>query len=141
MFSVDGGHTAVIVESDMRLAAACLCEGGIIIADDVFNEQWPEVCVGTLKYLEDADVVPFGIGFNKTLFAQRAYAAGYRDALAAHFRDRYLSAAFTGKQFAGHEVVVVIPVPRTPAHLARRSALARRLYQRIVHVSPATNPV
>jgi hypothetical protein len=137
MFSVDGGHTAEIVESDMRLAAECLCEGGIVIADDVFNEQWPDVCVGTLKYLENPEVVPFAIGFNKTLFTQREYAAGYRDALAAHFQDRYLSAAFPGKRFAGHEVVVIIPVPRTPAHLARRSPLARGLYQRIVKSNSA----
>jgi hypothetical protein len=137
MFSVDGGHSAEIVESDMRLAAESLCEGGIIIADDVFNEQWPEVCVGTLHYLEEADVVPFAIGFNKTLFTQRSHAAGYRDALAAHFRERFLTAAFPAKSFAGHEVLVVIPVPRTPAHLARRSAIARRAYHRVVGLAHA----
>ena len=50
-FSVDGGHTDEIVFSDMKLAEATLADGGIVIADDVFNEQWPGVAVGTLRYL------------------------------------------------------------------------------------------
>lgn len=136
MFSVDGGHTAGIVESDMRLAAECLCDGGIIVADDVFNEQWPDVCVGTLNYLADTDVVPFGIGFNKTLFAHRDHAPAYAEALADHFADRYLTAAFPHRTFAGHDVVIVIPVPRTPAHIARRSALARKVYHRVLALAP-----
>src|SRR5207248_4119700 len=37
-FSVDGGHTDEIVYSDMKLAEATLADGGIVIADDVFNE-------------------------------------------------------------------------------------------------------
>ncbi len=74
-FSVDGGHTEEIVYSDMRLAEETLADGGIVIADDVFNQQWPGVAVGTLKYLADgAKLVPFAIGFNKTLFTQPEYA-------------------------------------------------------------------
>ena len=70
-FSVDGGHTAEIVYSDMRLAEETLAEGGIVIADDIFNQQWPGVAVGTLKYLDDgAKLAPFAIGFNKVYFTQ-----------------------------------------------------------------------
>ena len=67
-FSVDGGHTEEIVFSDMKLAEATLADGGVVIADDVFNEQWPGVAVGTLRYLEDgAKLAPFVIGFNKVV--------------------------------------------------------------------------
>lgn len=37
LFSVDGGHTEAIDFSDMRLAEQTLTDGGIVIADDVFN--------------------------------------------------------------------------------------------------------
>ena len=73
-FSVDGGHTEEIVFSDMELAEATLADGGVVIADDVFNEQWPGVSVGTLRYLEDgAKLAPFLIGFNKVYFTQPEY--------------------------------------------------------------------
>src|SRR5262249_53414646 len=71
LFSVDGGHTEEIVFSDMNLAEACLTRGGVVIADDVFNERWPGVSVGTLRYLkEGAGLAPFAIGFNKVFFTQ-----------------------------------------------------------------------
>jgi hypothetical protein len=132
LFSVDGGHTADIVRSDMTLAEKVICPGGIVIADDVFNQQWPDVCVGTLDYLRgDGGLVPFGIGYNKTLFAHPDYAARYRSALVAGFEHSRLTAAFPEKSFEGHEVVILVAVPRTPAHLARTSPLARKVYQKL----------
>jgi hypothetical protein len=83
LFSVDGGHTAEIVEHDMATAAASLAAGGIVIADDVFHERWPGVYEGTLRFLDKNDeLVPFAIGFNKTLFTTRADSAGYREIVA-----------------------------------------------------------
>jgi hypothetical protein len=79
LFSVDGGHTADIVAHDMETAADSITAGGIVIADDVFNARWPEVCEGTLRFLDkNYELVPFAIGFNKTLFTSRAQAAEYR---------------------------------------------------------------
>ena len=91
----------------------------------MFNQQWPDICVGHAGYLRGGGkLVPFGIGYNKTLFTQPEYAARYRDALAAGFESSRLTAAFPEKSFAGHEVVILVAVPRTPAHLARTSPLA-----------------
>ena len=133
MFSVDGGHTAEIVQSDMKLAADCICPGGIVIADDVFNQQWPDVCVGTIDYLRGgAALVPFGIGYNKTLFTQPEYAARYRAALATGFEKSRLTAAFPEKSFAGYEVVILVAVPKTPAHLARSSPTVRKVYRKLL---------
>ncbi|MCP9270847.1 class I SAM-dependent methyltransferase [Mycolicibacterium arenosum] len=128
MFSVDGGHTSRIVESDMRLAARSLCDGGVVIADDVFNPQWPDVCVGTLKFMEDADLVPFGIGFNKALFTHTRYAEMYRQALRSRF-DGYRFATLD-KCFAGHDVVSLVKVP--PRHMPRRSDALRRCYHAVL---------
>ena len=85
LFSIDGGHTEEIVHSDMRLAENTLADGGVAIADDVFNQQWPGVAVGTLHYLEHGGgLVPFYIGFNKVLFAR----ARPRPAVSASHRQR-----------------------------------------------------
>ncbi|MBJ7339068.1 class I SAM-dependent methyltransferase [Mycolicibacterium sp.] len=127
-FSVDGGHTEEIVYSDMRLAEATLADGGIVIADDVFNQQWPGVAVGTLKYLEDgAKLVPFGIGFNKTLFTQPEYAEYYRTELESAFAGS-LRIQSDSTVFAGHPVVYLAPV--TPVDVLRRSETARSIYHR-----------
>lgn len=132
LFSVDGGHTEEIVMSDMRLAESVLAQGGVVIADDVFNQQWPGVAVGTVHYLEDGGaLVPFYIGFNKVLFAHRSHAPIYRQALDEHYSGRVMTAVFESV-FAGHPVGVLVRVPKRPADIARRSETARAIYHRLV---------
>jgi hypothetical protein len=112
LFSVDGGHTESIVFSDMKLADATLASGGVVIADDIFNEQWPEVLIGTLRYLDQGGrLAPFAIGFNKVFFSSREYAEFYRNTVTLHFKDLLL---VTGKtvNLANHEVLVISRTPR-----------------------------
>ena len=53
-----------------------------MIADDVFNQQWSGVAVGTIHYLEQGGaLVSFYIGFNKVLFAHRDHADRRRRAI------------------------------------------------------------
>jgi hypothetical protein len=70
IFSIDGGHTAAITHSDLRLAAQSIRPDGLIILDDFFNESWPGVAEGTCRYFADPVVplLPVGIGGNKCLF-------------------------------------------------------------------------
>lgn len=125
-FSVDGGHTEEIVFSDMKLAEATLADGGIVIADDVFNEHWPGVAVGTLRYLEDgAKLAPFLIGFNKVFFAQPDYCEFYRTEVEFALAGK-LRLATGMSMFAGHEVGLV--VPQGAVDIVRRSETARSLY-------------
>jgi hypothetical protein len=78
LFSIDGGHTAEITAHDLATAEGALAEGGIIILDDCFNEEWPGVSDGVHRHFsEPRSIVPFGIGANKTFFCQRAFAARY----------------------------------------------------------------
>jgi hypothetical protein len=131
LFSVDGGHTEEIVLSDMRLAEETLAEGGVVIADDVFNQQWPGVAVGTVHYLEQGGaLVPFYIGYNKVLFAHRSYAERYRRDIDDAYRGRTLTAVFASV-FGGHDVGVLVPVPKRPADIARRSETVRAVYHRL----------
>jgi hypothetical protein len=127
-FSVDGGHTEEIVLSDMRLADATLADGGIVIADDVFNQHWPGVAVGTLRYLEGgAKLAPFLIGFNKVFFAQPDYCEFYRTEVEAALAGK-LRLATGMSTYAGHEVGLV--APQGAADIFRRSQTARALYHR-----------
>lgn len=70
MFSVDGGHTAELTANDLSLAAQVLAPGGIVILDDYFNEMWPGVAEGTMRFLADNPgvLIPFGVGSNKVCF-------------------------------------------------------------------------
>jgi hypothetical protein len=63
LFSVDGGHELVHIESDAELAAASLSAEGVIAFDDFMNAQYPDLSRGIIRFLEDnADrVVPFAI--------------------------------------------------------------------------------
>lgn len=128
LFSVDGGHTEEIVASDMRLAEQVLVDGGIVIADDVFNQYWPGVATGTLRYLDDgAKLAPFLIGFNKVFFAQPDYCDGYRAEIKSAFARR-LRLKLASSVFAGHSVAVL--VPQTAVDILRRSQTARSVYHR-----------
>jgi hypothetical protein len=132
LFSVDGGHSEETVMNDMRLAEKVTVDGGVVIADDVFNEEWPSVSVATYKYLADGGALqPFAIGFNKVFFTTSdAFASKYMEALRGTLgrRDRFY---FKTAQFADHDVVIVVPGASTLRALVKQSTLATRLYRRL----------
>jgi hypothetical protein len=110
----------------MKLAEATLASGGIVIADDVFNEYWPGVATGTLRYLNDgAKLVPFLIGFNKVFFTHAEFSEFYRGEVSSALADKLLLATGTS-EFAGHEVSLV--APQGAKDILRKSQLARTLY-------------
>jgi hypothetical protein len=52
------------------LAESVLCDGGIVLVDDYFDEKWPGVSEGTLKHLllNKSKLIPFAIFDDKILF-------------------------------------------------------------------------
>lgn len=111
LFSVDGGHTAEVTESDLRLAEATLAPGGLVILDDFFNEAWPAVSEGACRHLfgNASKLLPVAIGGNKFIFTNdAACAAQYREALAT--LPGYACKAAT---VFGAPVVVVQPERRS----------------------------
>jgi Methyltransferase domain len=124
LFSIDGGHTEEIVFADLNLAEAALADGGVVIADDVFNQMWPGVVVGTLRYLRSGDgLAPFAIGFNKVFLAQPAYVELYRHALETKYQNT-MRISVESSVFAGHQVASLFRTPRTPRRLLRKNATA-----------------
>ena len=97
--SVDGGHTAEITAHDLATAEAAIAEGGVIVVDDVFNEQWPGVGDGVRRYFERRpNLVPFAIGANKTYFCRPSHRDIYHDAAAA------AASTVTATEFLGQPV-------------------------------------
>lgn len=97
--SVDGGHTAEIAAHDLATVEAALAEGGIVIVDDVFNEQWPGVGDGVRRWYERRpNLVPFAIGANKTYFCRPSHRDVYRQAAVA------AASSATSPEFLGETV-------------------------------------
>ena len=128
-FSVDGGHTAEATLADLGNAEVALAEGGVLIVDDIFNEQWPGVMDGVMAHFERGSaLIPFAIGFNKTYFTNSAeHAARYRDALRHAFSAR-LRIYRNTTRFHGCDVEVMMRSTLTPRNVLRRFPQARRVY-------------
>lgn len=102
LVSVDGGHTPGLAAHDLATAETALADGGIIVVDDVFNEQWPGVCDGVHRYFaERPNLVPFAIGHNKTYFCRPSYRDAYREAAVA------VASSATTPDFLGEQVAVL----------------------------------
>ena len=119
--SVDGGHTAEITAHDLATAEAAIAEGGVIVVDDVFNEQWPGVGDGVRHYFERRpNLVPFAIGANKTYFCRPSHRDIYRDAAAT------AASTVTATEFLGQPVgFLQFLRPRLKDRVAESSAWRR----------------
>ena len=66
---------------------------GIIVVDDAFRSEWPEVSMGLFAHLTDCDdFVLFAVGFNKAYLCRRAYADLYQSAL---IQNEFISMYFS----------------------------------------------
>jgi hypothetical protein len=120
--SIDGGHTAEITAHDLAVADAALAEGGIIVLDDAFNEQWPGVADGVHRHFaHQSTLVPFAIGANKTYFCRPSHRDTYREAAAAAASDT------TTTEFLGEPVSVLLFAPRRLKDRVASSVAWRRL--------------
>jgi hypothetical protein len=92
LFSIDGGHTAECTLNDLGLADATLAERGIVILDDVFNEFWPEVAVGTMSFLgrSDSRLQPFAISPGKVYLCRPGQQSFLYLAIKNQFSRRYI---------------------------------------------------
>ncbi len=89
--SVDGGHTEECTLNDLRLAEACLVSGGIVVLDDYFNQNWPDVSVGAARHFFSpaAKTKPFLVTPNKVFFAEERYHGVYHNAVRARFASNF----------------------------------------------------
>lgn len=83
-FSIDGGHMLHHVLADSALARDVLADHGIIVFDDTFNPQWPEVTVGVADFLrtQGDSFAAFCMTKYKTYVCRREYHAFYEKVVA-----------------------------------------------------------
>ena len=99
LFSVDGGHTAELAFNDLAIAAAVTADDGVVILDDFYNEAWPEVAFGALRFFFEQPnaLYPFCVVGNKVLLARNPELA---DRLAAYLISRP-AGSFPGVYYVG----------------------------------------
>lgn len=68
LLSIDGGHTANHTLNDLETCNKLVTETGLVILDDILNQDWVGVVTGAVQYFSSSiakRVVPFAIGYNK----------------------------------------------------------------------------
>lgn len=68
LISIDGGHTATHTINDLQVGQELLAPQGMLILDDILNQDWLGVVSGATAFFSSPLVrrlVPFAIGFNK----------------------------------------------------------------------------
>lgn len=56
---IDGKHTESAVYKDLEFANSNMAEGGIIVIDDIFHENYIGVTSGVFKFIHNSELVPF----------------------------------------------------------------------------------
>ena len=125
LVSVDGDHRRDAVLRDLALAASSLNEGGVIIADDLFNPWYPTVTEAVYEFFwrQPGDMEPLAFiaangpvetGAAKLLMARSAFAARYKAGLKLLNQDDLKHCdAFAGFADVPHFYFAAQPSKRT----------------------------
>lgn len=82
IFHVDGGHNPDEALLDLRLAAKCTVDSGVIILDDPFRMEWPGVTEALIRFLdEQPEYQAIMTGFNKVVLTRDKWSGIYLAAL------------------------------------------------------------
>lgn len=125
LFSIDGGHTATITANDLAIADGGLAPDGVVVLDDYFNTEFPEVSQGMCQHrlVDGGQLVPFAIGDNKLMLARPGRGEAYRAVLAEAVPPRF----FVRHTEMFGQAVTVFRTPRRLVHRIRQSEIARRM--------------
>jgi hypothetical protein len=101
IFSVDGGHLYHHVAHDLPLAFSALAAGGVIVADDFCNPEWPDVTSATYDFVraQEGKIVPAILTKNKLYLAPPDMASAYGE-----FATRFVA---TEKQMSSGQTQVM----------------------------------
>lgn len=78
IISIDGGHTREHTFNDLKTAQDLLKPNGLIILDDILNQDWCGVITGALDFFNSpyaTRIAPIAIGFNKLFITNYSLAA------------------------------------------------------------------
>lgn len=86
LLSIDGGHTEQHTISDLTKAQELMSDHGLVILDDMFNQDWMGVLSGACKFFGSPlahRLSPFAAGFNKLFCCHFSMRTKVQQALAA----------------------------------------------------------
>jgi len=103
--SIDGGHTAAHVITDLATCAELAHSAGMIIVDDIFNGDYPGVTEGVLRSLERSTTpfVPLMITRKKLFMCHLSYQPRYLAALTSDPVKSLLPAPTKRVKMAGYD--------------------------------------
>ncbi|MEQ8508022.1 MAG: class I SAM-dependent methyltransferase [Rhodospirillaceae bacterium] len=82
---IDGEHTGPAVEADLELSHLALSDDGIVVLDDFFAPEYPQVTWSALRYLEryKERFTPVLVGYRKLYLCRPKSARWYKQAIVA----------------------------------------------------------
>lgn len=103
--SVDGDHTAKGVERDLWRSLLGTSYGGVVLADDAFNEEWPAVSEGLHAFLRRGTLVGALSGFGKIILAEPFMAKALQEVCLSC--PSFGLVAVRKQNFYGHEIIAI----------------------------------
>ncbi len=87
---VDGEHSGVAVDNDLRLANELLHDKGVLVVDDFFNPAYPQITWSTIRFLDKHryELAPFLCGFNKLYICRPAALKDYLSFVKDHILEQ-----------------------------------------------------
>ena len=93
LFSIDGSHTMEHTLSDLQLASKTLTDGGVIILDDFFSQDWPGVQEGFHHFMAQTHgkFAAVAVGDNKLFLCRKADHSNILEMFREAMRPYYIS--------------------------------------------------
>ena len=105
--------------NDLSIAQDVLCDCGVVVLDDAFNQAWPDVSTGLADFYyrkSIAKISVFALSPNKVFFCKKEYTKKYRDYLRQKHPELYLK---TSTMFDSEMDIYLEPASKR-ARVARR---------------------
>lgn len=102
---IDGGHSKNEVISDLKLSSQCLIDGGVIVVDDIFHKDWPEVTSGLSYFLKTEQTIePIFIAFNKIFLCEKKHAIFYKEKIELNYKKPTINKDISYVNFCDYSV-------------------------------------
>ena len=122
IISIDGGHTRSHTFNDLKIAQDLITSNGLIVLDDILNQDWCGVITGALDFFNSGSatrIVPIAIGFNK-LFIAHFSVADARKRQIIEDKDVLSRIDITPRKltpFGGNQIISLVDKNWREAHL------------------------
>lgn len=92
LFSIDGSHTMEHTLSDLELASKTLADGGVIVLDDFYSQDWPGVQEGFHHFMRatQGEFAAVALGDNKLFLCRKVDHAGLFSLFRTEMRPYYV---------------------------------------------------